>query len=70
MTTDEILQKKLHGDFKTAGDMVGITEKNAYAALKREGSKHHEDVKNALARIIQMRETLKKNAKAEANENA
>ena len=70
MTTDEILQRKMHGDFRTAGDMVGITEKNAYAALTRKGSKHHDAVKKALTQIIQMRETLKKNAKADTNENS
>ena len=68
MTKDEILKKKMHGDFKTAGDMVGITEKNAYAALKREGSKYHDDIKKALTQIIELREILKK--KAHANENA
>ncbi len=70
MSTDEILKQKLHGDLKTAGSMIGITEKNAYAALKREGSKYHNDVKSALTQIIQMRETLTKNAKQEAHEIA
>jgi len=70
MTTDEILRKKMHGDLKTAGDMIGITEKNAYAALSRKGSKHHADVIAALTQIIEMRKTLQKNAKIRPNENA
>lgn len=70
MTKDEILQKKMHGDLKSAGGMVGITEKNAYAALTREGSKYHERVVSALSKIIEMRETLQKNTKADTDENA
>lgn len=70
MTRDEILQKKVHGDLKIAGDMIGITEKNAYAALSREGSKYHDKVVDALTKIIEMRETLQRNAKPEVYENA
>ena len=70
MTKDEILAKKMHGDLKTAGDMIGITEKNAYAALNREGSKYHDKLVKALSQVIKMREILQKNAKTEVYEKA
>ncbi len=60
MTKDEILEKKLHGDLKTAGAMIGISDKNAYAALSREGSKHHKQIVEILTRIISMREQIQK----------
>lgn len=62
MTTEEILNKKRHGDLKTAGAMIGIKEQNAYAALKREGSKYHEQIKEILTKIISMREVIAKEA--------
>lgn len=58
MTTEEINKKKRHGDLKTAGAMIGISEQNAYAALNREGSKHHEEIKKILIKVISMREAL------------
>jgi len=70
MTKDEILQKKMHGDLKTAGAMLGITEKNAYAALTREGSKYHNRIVACLSKVIKMREMLQKESKTEAYENA
>ena len=70
MSKDEILTKKMHGDLKTAGELIGITKKNAYAALTREGSKYHDKVIKALSQIIEMRETLQKSAKTEVYENA
>ena len=58
MTTEEINNKKRHGDLKTAGAILGISEYNAYAALNRPGSKHHEQIKNILTKVISMREAL------------
>lgn len=58
MTTEEIIKKKKHGDLKTAGAVIGITEQNAYAALHRKGSKHHENIKEILSKVIDMREKL------------
>lgn len=63
MTKDEILEKKQHGDLKTAGAMIGISEHNAYAALNREGSKHHNKIIKILSQVIEMRERLKQEAK-------
>lgn len=54
----EIRQKKVNGDFVTVGKMVGLTPANALAAFKRENSKHHKTVVNALAKIIQTRDLL------------
>lgn len=58
MTTEEIIQKKQHGDLKTAGAVHGISAKNAYIALQRPGSKYYERVKNTLEKVILMREKL------------
>ncbi|MBN1651720.1 MAG: hypothetical protein JW857_10350 [Bacteroidales bacterium] len=58
MTVEEIKTKKKSGDLKSAGEMIGITESNAYVALNRIGSKHHENIVNVLTKIIEMRELL------------
>lgn len=60
MDKKEILKQKKHGDLKQAATILGISEQNAYAALNRVGSKHHENVVKTLSRIIRMREELKK----------
>lgn len=60
MDKNQVLEKKKHGDLKQAGTILGISEQNAYAALNRVGSKHHENVVKTLSRIIRMREELKK----------
>lgn len=62
MTTEEIIKKKQHGDLKTAGAIIGIKEQNAYAALNRPGSKHHEKIKEILIKVISMREKIAKEA--------
>lgn len=59
MTTEEINKKKINGDLKIAGSLVGISAQNAYAALNREGSKHHDKIKEILTKVIEMRENLK-----------
>lgn len=64
MTAQEIIKKKRHGDLKTAGAMLGITEQNAYVALNRPGSKYHEQIKNILSKVIGMREKLEKEVKS------
>ncbi len=64
MTTEEINNKKQHGDLKTAGAMLGITPANAHAALSRPGSKYHEQIINILSKVITMREQLAKEAKS------
>ena len=58
MTVEEIIKKKKHGDLKTAGAMLGISEQNAYVALKREGSKYHSQIVDILSKVIGMREKL------------
>ena len=58
MEISEKKQKIVRGDLLLAGQMVGITRKNAQAALKREGSKYHERVKAAFMKIIANREAL------------
>lgn len=58
MDVEEILVKKKHGDLKTAGEAIGISEFNAYNALKRRGSKHHDKIKEVLTKIITLREQL------------
>lgn len=64
MTKEEITQKKKHGDLKTVGAILGISEQNAYVALKREGSKYHNEVINILERVIEMRERLSQEVNA------
>lgn len=63
MTTEEIIQKKKHGDLKTVGAMLGISEQNAYAALKSEGSKYHTQIVDILSKVIGMREKLQQEVK-------
>ncbi|MBN1652021.1 MAG: hypothetical protein JW857_11875 [Bacteroidales bacterium] len=58
MTIDEIKSKKKPGDIKTAGEMIGITQGNAWVALHRPGSKHHERIVNVLTKIIEGREKI------------
>lgn len=58
MEISEKKQKIVRGDLLLAGQMVGITRKNAQAALKREGSKYHQRVKDALVKIFAAREAL------------
>ena len=58
MTVEEINKKKKHGDLKTAGAMLGITEQNAYVALNRRGSKYHTRIVDVLTKVIDMREKL------------
>ncbi len=59
MTVEEIKQKKVSGDLKAAGEMLGISVYNAYVALNRPGSKYHERITNILAKMIEMRERIK-----------
>lgn len=66
LTKEEILKKKKHGDLKTAGAIIGISEHNAYQALNRVGSKHHEEIIKILSKVIIMREKLKEEAKTDA----
>lgn len=58
MTLQEIKSKKKSGDLKSAGEMLGISEFNAYAALNREGSKYHQRILNILSKIIEMRDLI------------
>lgn len=58
LSKTEILRKKKHGDLKAAGAMIGISEHNAYAALNREGSKHHDEIIKILSRVIESRELI------------
>lgn len=65
MTKEEILRQKQHGDLKTAGAIIGISEHNAYQALNRVGSKHHEEIVKILSKVITMREKLAEDAKTD-----
>ncbi len=58
MEIDNPKEKIKGGDVETAAAMVGITTTNAYKALKRVGSKHHESMQKALRTIIAKREEL------------
>lgn len=64
ITKEEILEKKQHGDIKTAGAIIGISEANAYKALMREGSKYHQQITNTLSKVIEMRMKLIAETKA------
>lgn len=63
LTKEEIINKKQHGDLKIAGEMIGISQANAYAALNREGSKYHNEIKRILTKVIKMRSFIKNEAK-------
>lgn len=63
MNIDEIKSKLSYGDMRLAGQMIGISRDNAKVALKREGSKYHQAVKDALEKIISAREELLKDVK-------
>ncbi len=58
METSAIKQKIVRGDLVIVGKMLGITRQNAKVALKRVGSKRHEAVKQALAKVVASREAL------------
>ncbi|MDB5131793.1 MAG: hypothetical protein JWR02_1542 [Mucilaginibacter sp.] len=58
MDLTEIKQKKMHGDYEVASQMVGITKDNARHALRRVDSKHHLAVCKALTMIITHRDKL------------
>jgi len=69
MTLQEIKTKKKSGDLKTAGEMLGITEFNAYAALNREGSKYHQRIVEILQKIIEMRQLIANEHKTPSHES-
>ena len=50
--------------------MLGINEKNAYAALERDGSKYHERIKEILTKIISMREMIQYETNEKNHETA
>lgn len=58
MELTEIKEKKKHGDYDVASQMLGITKDNARHAFKRIDSKYHLAVCNALVEIITQRENL------------
>jgi len=58
MTVEEIKQSKRAGDLKIAAEMIGISQQNAFVALKRAGSKYHQKIIEALSQIIEMRSHL------------
>lgn len=58
MNLEEIKEKKQSGDMKTAAKMAGISQKNAFAALNREGSKYHNRIIEKLSEVITLRENL------------
>lgn len=69
MTVAEIQENKSNGDLKIAGKMIGISQYNAYAALKREGSKHHKKIVSALSKIIEARNSIENELKTPIDES-
>lgn len=58
MNISEIKEKMMKGDLETASRMIGITPSNGSKALNRLKSKHHEELKNALEKVVKMRDML------------
>jgi hypothetical protein len=57
----KLLEKKISGDYKIVGRMLGISNQYAYQLLNRPAAKRHSEAVEALKKIIESREKLVNN---------
>ncbi|GAF04654.1 hypothetical protein [Saccharicrinis fermentans] len=65
MTDKQVLKKKKPGDYVEIANLLGLSRDNVRMILKRPTAKRYNIVMNALRKVVELRESMKEQLKAE-----
>ncbi|WP_027471609.1 hypothetical protein [Saccharicrinis fermentans] len=65
MTDEQIFKKKRAGDYDEVAKILGLTRDNVRMTLKRPNAKKYNRVMGVLRRIVELRETMQEQLRAE-----